>query len=62
MTKRELLPSEGHRVDPRFTTDEMLDDEDSILFEPLDRWGDARFTSHRSRWSEAGHPMTDWKA
>lgn len=43
MTKRELLPCEGHRVGPRFDNDDMLDDEDSIMLETLDRWGDRRF-------------------
>lgn len=55
MTRRDLLPAEGHRVDPRFDTDDTLDDEDSIMFESLDRWGDRRFAKanapiHRDAW------------
>ena len=41
---------------------DVYDDENGHGFDPLDRFGDAKFKPYRSRWSEVGHPMTDWRA
>lgn len=41
---------------------EPFDDAEGIGFQPLDRWGDTRFKPYHSRWSEDGHPMTDWRS
>jgi len=40
----------------------VYDDETGHGYDPLDRWGDCKYDSYKSRWSESGHPMTDWKA
>ncbi len=41
---------------------EPYDDEFGHGFDPLDRWGDARYSPYRSRWAAEGHPISNWKA